>query len=192
MICARRSRNFGVAPYISAIPAFPGQPGGPLLHDAGPRACRGIPRCGRIAQLVEQLTLNQRVQGSSPCAPTTKSATYAKLDGASGSGQRRVSRRMKQRRKKPPHQTCRSRNRWRVEDARATVAFIAQEHEVSPTIVSFPPVAANALSYGVQRSAAPPSRRLNRGGGSQWHLGTNAQMRGPCRPTFWVVPPRQP
>ncbi|MEA2933850.1 MAG: hypothetical protein QOD74_496 [Variibacter sp.] len=27
-------------------------------------------RHGRIAQLVEQLTLNQRVQGSSPCAPT--------------------------------------------------------------------------------------------------------------------------
>jgi hypothetical protein len=25
---------------------------------------------GRIAQLVEQLTLNQRAQGSSPCAPT--------------------------------------------------------------------------------------------------------------------------
>jgi hypothetical protein len=25
---------------------------------------------GCIAQLVEQLTLNQRVQGSSPCAPT--------------------------------------------------------------------------------------------------------------------------
>jgi hypothetical protein len=25
---------------------------------------------GRIAQLVEQLTLNQRVHGSSPCAPT--------------------------------------------------------------------------------------------------------------------------
>jgi hypothetical protein len=51
---------------------FPGQRGGPLLHDAGPRACRGIPRCGRIAQLVEQLTLNQRVQGSSPCAPTNE------------------------------------------------------------------------------------------------------------------------
>src|SRR5262249_38925550 len=30
---------------------------------------------GRIAQLVEQLTLNQRVQGSSPCAPTIKSST---------------------------------------------------------------------------------------------------------------------
>src|SRR5215469_17638040 len=29
-------------------------------------------RLGRIAQLVEQLTLNQRVQGSSPCAPTNK------------------------------------------------------------------------------------------------------------------------
>src|SRR5215470_15996516 len=28
--------------------------------------------CGRIAQLVEQLTLNQRVQGSSPCAPTSR------------------------------------------------------------------------------------------------------------------------
>ena len=27
---------------------------------------------GRIAQLVEQLTLNQRVQGSSPCAPTIR------------------------------------------------------------------------------------------------------------------------
>ena len=27
---------------------------------------------GRIAQLVEQLTLNQRVQGSNPCAPTNK------------------------------------------------------------------------------------------------------------------------
>ena len=26
---------------------------------------------GRIAQVVEQLTLNQRVQGSSPCAPTS-------------------------------------------------------------------------------------------------------------------------
>jgi hypothetical protein len=41
------------------------------LLNAGP--CRAKPRggCdGRIAQLVEQLTLNQRVQGSSPCAPT--------------------------------------------------------------------------------------------------------------------------
>ena len=28
--------------------------------------------CGRIAQLAEQLTLNQRVRGSSPRAPTIK------------------------------------------------------------------------------------------------------------------------
>ena len=31
---------------------------------------------GRIAQLVEQLTLNQRVLGSSPSAPTIKIKTY--------------------------------------------------------------------------------------------------------------------
>ncbi len=31
---------------------------------------------GRIAQVVEQLTLNQRVVGSSPTAPTNKSKTY--------------------------------------------------------------------------------------------------------------------
>jgi hypothetical protein len=34
------------------------------------RAAPAIRTGGRIAQLVEQLTLNQRVQGSSPCAPT--------------------------------------------------------------------------------------------------------------------------
>ena len=39
------------------------------------RGPAGLPRmcAGRIAQLVEQLTLNQRVQGSNPCAPTTHS-----------------------------------------------------------------------------------------------------------------------
>src|SRR5215470_11315491 len=39
---------------------------------------RGFPACrwsGRIAQLVEQLTLNQRVLGSSPSAPTIGPAT---------------------------------------------------------------------------------------------------------------------
>jgi hypothetical protein len=35
-----------------------------------------LPRLGRIAQLVEQLTLNQRVQGSSPCAPTKNSLHF--------------------------------------------------------------------------------------------------------------------
>jgi hypothetical protein len=55
---------------INWSPVSAGQSDGPLLN-AGP--CRAKPRggCdGRIAQLVEQLTLNQRVQGSSPCAPT--------------------------------------------------------------------------------------------------------------------------
>jgi hypothetical protein len=33
-------------------------------------------RLGRIAQLVEQLTLNQRVQGSNPCAPTIDLTTF--------------------------------------------------------------------------------------------------------------------
>ena len=35
---------------------------------------------GRIAQLVEQLTLNQRVQGSSPCAPTNKFNDFMPID----------------------------------------------------------------------------------------------------------------
>src|SRR5262245_50967540 len=44
--------------------ALAGLAGIALLHDPDPCA-------GRIAQLVEQLTLNQRVPGSSPGAPTT-------------------------------------------------------------------------------------------------------------------------
>ncbi len=36
---------------------------------------------GRIAQLVEQLTLNQRVHGSSPCAPTIEVYEFARLFG---------------------------------------------------------------------------------------------------------------
>src|SRR5262249_8007126 len=42
---------------------------------------------GRIAQLVEQLTLNQRVQGSSPCAPTiqySSANTRLRLVGSQG------------------------------------------------------------------------------------------------------------
>ncbi len=65
------TRNRETAPSIARIRGFPGQPGGALLHDAGPRFSRDS-GCGRIAQLVEQLTLNQRVQGSSPCAPTSR------------------------------------------------------------------------------------------------------------------------
>ena len=67
-------------------PNAAGQAAPPLLQhaacvDRSSRSRRGslariLVRCvlsrpsGRIAQLVEQLTLNQRVQGSSPCAPT--------------------------------------------------------------------------------------------------------------------------
>jgi hypothetical protein len=42
---------------------------------------RPLAMVGCIAQLVEQLTLNQRVQGSSPCAPTNH---FIKLEDTSG------------------------------------------------------------------------------------------------------------
>ena len=45
------------------------QAGTALLN---PRLFRRSPASGRIAQLVEQLTLNQRVPGSSPGAPTIR------------------------------------------------------------------------------------------------------------------------
>jgi hypothetical protein len=47
-----------------------GHPGIALLNDALSRRLAGLKASGRIAQLVEQLTLNQRVPGSSPGAPT--------------------------------------------------------------------------------------------------------------------------
>ena len=47
-----------------------GHGGGPLLNPARSRRCAVGDFDGRIAQLVEQLTLNQRVLGSSPSAPT--------------------------------------------------------------------------------------------------------------------------
>src|ERR1041384_4537338 len=50
-----------------------------------PRLCGCPCGSGRIAQLVEQLTLNQRVQGSSPCAPTT-SLSRSPQDGHHGDG----------------------------------------------------------------------------------------------------------
>ena len=75
---ARRRRGAAITvigcsrtPVVANAPAkrrltVAGQDSAPLLQDAA-GAKR---RTGRIAQLVEQLTLNQRVQGSSPCAPT--------------------------------------------------------------------------------------------------------------------------
>src|SRR6185437_15475811 len=74
----------------------------PSRHAAGPRRRIGIagrplsrsarqappallyerpPAGGRIAQLVEQLTLNQRVPGSSPGAPTNKIRGLVTLGG---------------------------------------------------------------------------------------------------------------
>ena len=47
-----------------------GHRGGPLLNPARSRCLTACDFDGRIAQLVEQLTLNQRVLGSSPSAPT--------------------------------------------------------------------------------------------------------------------------
>src|SRR4029078_18723 len=44
----------------------------PLLRPALPQAPPGLSTSGRIAQVVEQLTLNQRVVGSSPTAPTNQ------------------------------------------------------------------------------------------------------------------------
>ena len=46
-------------------------PGGSAASTGGSERGKNRLPVGRIAQLVEQLTLNQRVQGSSPCAPTT-------------------------------------------------------------------------------------------------------------------------
>ena len=53
--------------YIARLPAVDGPFGAPA------------PSWGRIAQLVEQLTLNQRVQGSSPCAPTNQNKGLGRI-----------------------------------------------------------------------------------------------------------------
>src|SRR5215471_5850847 len=74
--------------------------GRPLLRLGGglvtsvPQRCHGkvveVPNLlnltwlGRIAQLVEQLTLNQRVQGSSPCAPTKQNQSLKRNFGKRG------------------------------------------------------------------------------------------------------------
>src|SRR5262245_12925593 len=52
------------------VSALAGQRGIALLHDPASAASPAGRHSGRIAQLVEQLTLNQRVLGSSPSAPT--------------------------------------------------------------------------------------------------------------------------
>ena len=51
------------------LPRLAGHPQVALLNDALLRGLAGL-GSGRIAQLVEQMTLNHRVPGSSPGAPT--------------------------------------------------------------------------------------------------------------------------
>src|SRR5262249_13165692 len=69
--------------------AFAGQWELALLQDAAPAGPRGG-HFGRIAQLVEQLTLNQRVPGSSPGAPTNRFDHLS--TGGTSSGQLAVTR----------------------------------------------------------------------------------------------------
>jgi hypothetical protein len=54
------------------------------LHCGGGLVERAHCWCGRIAQLVEQLTLNQRAQGSSPCAPTNDFNHINRLETGGG------------------------------------------------------------------------------------------------------------
>ena len=65
---AQRTLPLRLRQKIQALPR-PGLTARPALDKPGEPCYRARPR-GCIAQLVEQLTLNQRVQGSSPCAPT--------------------------------------------------------------------------------------------------------------------------
>src|SRR5215471_11765630 len=65
-----------VRPLDAGSWGLPGQVAIALVNDPPLRS--RCDRFGRIAQLVEQLTLNQRVQGSSPCAPTNDFNDLAK------------------------------------------------------------------------------------------------------------------
>src|SRR5947208_3215668 len=58
------------------LPRLAGHPGVALLNDGLSRRPFRTHASGRIAQLVEQLTLNQRVPGSSPGAPTIAKTFY--------------------------------------------------------------------------------------------------------------------
>src|SRR5262249_37930519 len=61
--------------------------GNSLCYRTPPAQPAGAKISGRIAQLVEQLTLNQRVPGSSPGAPTNKSKDLAEIRGVQRSWQ---------------------------------------------------------------------------------------------------------
>src|SRR4029453_676048 len=64
------SRRLFLLLSVSSGEGAAGQWQSPLLSHAAWRSSGG--NSGRIAQLVEQLTLNQRVPGSSPGAPTNQ------------------------------------------------------------------------------------------------------------------------
>ena len=71
--CPGRSRTLRPRKRMHrGVSAFAGQRRIALLHDPASAASPAGRHSGRIAQLVEQLTLNQRVLGSSPSAPTNK------------------------------------------------------------------------------------------------------------------------
>src|SRR5262245_55280272 len=72
------SRDEGKPSRTEPLRPFPGQWEPALLQDAA-LAAGGGRHSGRIAQLVEQLTLNQRVPGSSPGAPTNKINNLSEL-----------------------------------------------------------------------------------------------------------------
>ena len=71
--CLRRRTGHPWGPCFVRLPT--GQAVEPMLHARTARLRRRFD--GRIAQLVEQLTLNQRVLGSSPSAPTIETLDIA-------------------------------------------------------------------------------------------------------------------
>ena len=95
---SRRAANRGRGPSRKSPTGFPPDRGDCSIRPAPapPQAAWGLdktalgamkravvmpgftPAGGRIAQLVEQLTLNQRVQGSNPCAPTKEIRIYSR------------------------------------------------------------------------------------------------------------------
>ena len=75
---------FGVAAMLERPPkagaGLAGQPGGALIDRPLPARTVGRAGQGRIAQLVEQLTLNQRVVGSNPTAPTKFPESFQQIN----------------------------------------------------------------------------------------------------------------
>ena len=71
---------------MTGLDSSPWTAEGAFVIGSGVPTGRQRPPDGRIAQLVEQLTLNQRVQGSSPCAPTNKIKKLCEMRGYGSTG----------------------------------------------------------------------------------------------------------